>query len=109
MNKELFVETINTLKKQSDHDRKCSKFLNKVFPDAFGTNLMYDNHILVNQLIKILQVAFNDKNRDSWIEYFIYELDFGAENDRLSVYIKDKKINLSSAENLYDFLVDKSE
>ena len=41
----------------------------------------------------------------SWIEYFLWELNFGEENYRLKVYDENKKeIPMSTAAELYDFL-----
>ena len=51
---------------------------------------------------------FKDKSEHSWIEYYCYELDFGAENWRLKAYDENKKeIPLSNAEQLYNLLISK--
>lgn len=105
--KKLFIETIMALKKQHIHDTKCAKKIKEVFPDAFEASLRYQNHYITNQLIKLLQVAFNDETEHSMIEYFLWELDFGKQNNKLSAYRKDKsKINLSTAGHLYDYLIE---
>lgn len=107
LSKKLFVETITAIKKQYIHDIKCAKKIKEVFPYAFEASLSYQNHYLLNQLVKLLQVAFNDETEHSMIEYFLWELDFGNKNNKLSAYRKDKsKINLSTAGHLYDYLIE---
>jgi hypothetical protein len=105
MNKELFIASIEALHKQVEHDIKVSKLLGEAFPNAFEANLMPDNHYLSNAIIRILQEEMNDIGKDSWIEYFLWELDFGRENYRLKVTQNGKEIPMSTAGELYDFLV----
>lgn len=103
--KEVFVETISKIKQQYEWDKDCSEKLKSVFPNAFKANLMYENHLVMNQIVKLLQVAFNDNHEHSWIEYFLWELNFGEENYRLKATDKDgKNIPLSTAGELYDLL-----
>ncbi len=104
--REVFVETIEKIRQQYEHDKMCSEKLKYVFPNAFTPNLMYENHLIMNQLVKLLQVAFNDEHEHSWIEYFMWELDFGLKNDKLKATDKDgKNIPLSNSSELYDCLV----
>jgi hypothetical protein len=42
---------------------------------------------------------------DSWIKYFLWELDFGKENYRLKVTQDGKEIKMSSAGELYELLI----
>ena len=112
MTKDLFVKSILALKAQFEHDNKISEKLSEVFPNAFEANLLYDNHWLRNSLIENLQIAMNDEFdtqfKQSWIEYFCFDLNFGAENNKLKVFDKNKKeIPMSTPEQLYDFLKNK--
>lgn len=103
MEKELFVKSIVAIQKQLQHDILVAEKLGEAFPNAFNANLLPDNHWLQNALIENLATAMKDK--DSWIEHFCWELNFGAENYRLKVYDKDKKeISLSTPEELWEFL-----
>lgn len=105
ISKELFVETIEKIKQQYNHDLQCAEKLKDVFPNAFTANLMYENHLIMNQLVKLLQVQLNDENEHSWIEYFMWELDFGAKNDKYKATDKNgNNIPLSNASELYDLL-----
>lgn len=104
--KDLFVETIEALKKQYEHDKKCHEAFKVILPNDYVTS--YDNHLLTNQLVKLLQIEFNDDHKDSWIEYYLWELDFGKEYKKGCCKFKDgTNIDLSDAGKLYDFLITK--
>ena len=106
MEKQTFIDCINALEKQTRQDIANSVLLAKVFKGSHSANLLPDNHYLTNIIIKILQEEFKDKSADSWIEYYCYELDFGAENWRLKTYDENKKeIPLSNPEQLYNLLI----
>ena len=108
MEKQTFIDCINALEKQTKQDIANSELLAKVFKDSHSANLLPDNHYLTNILLRILQEEFKDKSEHSWIEYYCYELDFGAENWRLKAYDENKKeIPLSNPEQLYNLLISK--
>ena len=108
MDKQLFIEAIEAIQKQLQLDSEVSKHLGKAFPYAFEANLLPRNHFLKNALIHVLQVEMNDlqlcEHGQSWIEYFLWELNFGEENYRLKVTKNGKEIKMSNAAELYDFL-----
>ena len=109
MNKELFIEAIEAIQKQVQLDIEISKHLGKAFPDAFEANLLPKNHFLQNALLHILQVEMNDLQLcelgQSWIEYFLWELNFGEENYRLKAAENGNNIPMSNASELYDYLI----
>ena len=103
MTKELFIATINSIKKQIEIDRKNSSMLQKMFPDD-SIYCGYNNKELFNALNKILKESMKDEY--DWIDYFMYGLDFGKKYYNGCVLDRDKSIiNLSTAENLYEFLI----
>lgn len=103
INKKLFIETINTLEKQFKKDHLFSEHMGMAFPNAFEANLLPDNNIIISQIIKLLEDLTNDN--DEWIQYFIWELDFGKEYKDGCVNYKDgTNIDLSSSEKLWEFL-----
>ena len=68
---------------------------------------MYKNHLLTGQLIKILQEQMQDNHAHSWIEYFMFELEYGKKKGNNSAWRKDGRvIDLSDAGKLYDFLIE---
>lgn len=110
ISKELFIESINAIKQQSELDSKCT--------DAFRTILQqdyisgYDNSVVVGQMIKLLEELTGDKKEPvagSWIEYFIYELDFGSKYKKGDVRGKDGTIiPLATSEDLWKLLSKKN-
>lgn len=105
MNKETFIAAIKAIELQFEHDKKCSEAFETILPSDHVS--FYDNHWLTNALVMVLQEAFNDTKPQSWIEYYLWELDFGKENYRLKASRKDgSNIPLSTPEELYDFLIE---
>jgi len=105
MKKAQFVRSIIALQKQAEQDREFAQNLGKAFSNCFVANLLPDNQHLQKALLLLLKEAMNDLGEDSWIEYFCFELDFGK-NSELGVSDKDgKNIPLSTAEELWDFLI----
>lgn len=102
--KELFLETIEVLRLQREKDDKCHEAWKVLLPDDFVTG--YDNHLVIAQLTKILQLAFKDEGRDSWIDYYIWELNFGSKyTEGCAKYKNGLNIDISTPEKLYEFLV----
>jgi hypothetical protein len=98
--KEQFTKSMEAIKEQVDIDIKNHDALEVLLPSDFVTNF---RNVLYNALIDILEEVTNDNG--GWIEYFLWELDFGKENWRLKVYSKDKKeIPLSSIDDLWNLL-----
>jgi len=106
ISKELFIETMTALQTQYEHDSKCSKAAGIIFPDTHIG--LYDNHRLTNQVVKFLQIAFNDEHKDSWIEYYMWELGFGKKwsEDFTARRVDKSIIRMSNAGELFDFLIE---
>jgi len=102
LSKELFTETINEIEKQHRHDCKCSEAFKVILPNDYISN--YDNHWLQNQLVKVLQIAMNDDHKHSWIEYYMWELDFGLGYYEGCVEVHGKDFELKNASDLWDLL-----
>ena len=101
--RELFVETINEIEKQYEHDRKCSDAFKVILPNDYVSN--YANHWLQNQLLKVIQIAMNDDHKYSLIEYFLWELDFGKKYKVGCMKNRDgSPIDFSDAGRLWDYL-----
>lgn len=98
MKKENFVAIMEALKKQRVHDDMCSEKLK----DVFSEYISYNNGYIFDAIIEFLTNELNDKS--GWIEHYIYELNFGALNDRLKVYKSGEEIPLKTAEDLWNIL-----
>lgn len=107
ISKEVFIETIDSIEKQYEHDNKCLEAASLIYEDAFEGNLFYRNSWLQNALITLLQIEFNDEKAQSWIDYYLWELDFGKKNNVMQAYREDgSEIKLTNASELYDCLVE---
>jgi hypothetical protein len=107
VSKSLFLETMEAIEKQYKHDQKCNTAFKTLLPNDYTSG--YDNHWVNNELIKYLQKAMNDEHAESWIEYFLWELDFGKKYRPGSVIRKDKThIDLSNTGKLYDYLIEEN-
>lgn len=104
LSKVKFRGILNNIKKQHKKDNKAIKAYNKILgEDSYVVN-PYDYSNIYNSLIELLEINFNDKGK--WIEYFIYELDFGKKYTKDSVLSCDgKSIDVSDAGKLYDLLI----
>lgn len=104
ISKDVFVEAINAVKAQHFHDLKCAASFSVVYPESFA--LLYDNNFLKHAIIDILEKGMCDEGEHSWIEYFIYDLEFGAKYTEGCVSINEgAPIDISTPELLWDFLV----
>ena len=101
--KELFKSSIEALQQQRRHDAQCIKALRVVFP-ADHIICGYNNDVLEEALIAMLKQTMDDDNRHSWIDYYIYELDFGKSWKESSVTIDNKPIKLKTVDDLWDLL-----
>lgn len=108
ISKDKFIEIINNLGKQLEHDRKCSDAFSVILPNDYIS--LYDNGLLFSTIIDLLKEAFDDNIPNSNIEYFIYELNFGKEEmSATAITIDDKTFPLTNAEELYNLLMLKYE
>ena len=99
--KEQFIKIMNGIKKQIDIDAKNNKAFSVILENDFVSNV---KNVLYDVIIDFLETATNDKGE--WITYFVYELDFGKENNRLQVYDKDdSEIPLSTLDDLWNILI----
>ncbi len=105
IDRDLFIETMDAIQKQVKYDDHFAETIESLFPDA--SIVRYDNHLINNQIIKLLQLAFMDNHPHSWIEYFMFDLEFGSAYYPGVATEKDgKEIDLSDASHLYDFLLE---
>lgn len=103
ISKELFVEAIEAIKAQQFHDFKCCAAFAIVFPDAYTT--LYNNGFIGDALLKMLKVGMCDEGENSWIEYFMWELEFGKRYREGCVRQDDVPIDISTPDLLWEFLV----
>lgn len=97
-----FIEIIEQIEKQASHDVNYCRTLGKLIHPHIEP---YENHLINNALFKIIQIAFKDNHKHSWIEYYCWELNFGKDYKEKCATRKDgTNIDLSDASKLYDYL-----
>ena len=111
MNKEQFVNCIDSIKKQMEYDTQSSIKIGEVFSDAFTANLRYNNDFVIDALFDVLTIIFGDSG--GWIGYFVYELEFGKKWDETRVTIEEygvkNFIKLETSSDLFDLLIKSKE
>ena len=103
--KENFVFVLSQLEKQIEKERNLLKFLSEGYIDGYPVSTFSEP--LLETTIKLLSFFFEDdafKNKSStWIEWFIYDNDFGR--GKLSAFLDKKEYTFSNASEFYDFLI----
>ena len=106
ISKKMFVEAIEALKEQIDHDAKVSTAFQELFIDA--GNMMPDNERLIFQLVRLLNEGMNDTTPDAvgntFVSWFVYETDFGRKDNIIKLNGKTYKI--TTAAQLYDTILE---
>lgn len=100
LSKEVFIECLNFMKERNDAMGK----LNKIFTEEFEDSIFYPYFKYENMLGQVLKDAMRDEG--DWIEYFLYEGDYGRDLKPDSVTEADgTPIDITTPEKLYDFLI----
>jgi hypothetical protein len=111
INKKAFIEAIDSIEQQFEHDKNCSDAFSIILPNDHVT--LYDNSHILSGFIDLLKRLTNDVNDEgneySWIEYFIYELDFGKKYEEGKVTSYGDNIRLKTSSDLYALLVNNNE
>lgn len=114
ISKEKFVNYINFIKSLEEKECKLQDHLEECFGrDNVGYIFIYNDVVpkIIELLCDNVGIEYNgDPYCGDDIQYFIYELDFGTKKFSNEAIEKEdgSKVDLSSAEKLYDYLVDLS-
>lgn len=103
MKKEDFVKRINKLKEQFDYDNEASKAFGVILKNDFVSG--YDNSKIIDEYISLLSENIGDTSK--WIEYYVYEVEFGKKDYEGRIKIDNENIRLSTPEDLYDLIKNK--
>ena len=95
ISEELFTKCIDALKKQYDFEKECYE----VFRTTFFVPGDWDE-----TMIEVLSEIFRDD--DDWIDYFVYELNFGREWKPGVVKVDGTDVRLADTKDLYNLLMD---
>lgn len=100
----LFVETINAIKEQEMKDEEFNN-LTRNF-DVLGQGLWYDNRLIIEQLIKLLQKLFDKDSNSDNVNWWIYETNFGKSHPIVGPN-ENQLFYINNPEDLFDFINDK--
>lgn len=104
LSKEKFVKYIKDIQTVVEYESGLYDFLTK---HKVGGYIFQPN--CIDTVIDLLNTIFGESDNDGWINYFVWELNFGKEyKDGMVLNSESKPIRLDTAERLYDFLCEMS-
>lgn len=102
MNRELFTEVIEEIKKTYDYQEGLNRYFEKNDVDGY----LYQPDCIC-AIMKLLHYIFGEKDKNEWISYFCFELNFGRKYKEGSVLDENgKNIPLETVDDLYDILTE---
>ena len=105
LNREIFTEIMNDIKMVYEYHESLNAFLHE--KGAEGYIFQPDG---VSSVIKLLHMIFEKEDRDEWISYFCFELEFGKKWKAGMITDKDgEDIPLGTIGDLYYLLCPESE
>jgi len=106
MTKKQFLVFLNYFKQCKKMEEDVIDNLEKVFPYTFRANLEIKPMVFLKSCyLDLLKTVMNDKF--GYIEYFIYELDFGQKwKNGMCIDEKGNDIKLQTGEDLYNLLME---
>ena len=103
--REEFLKAIEALKQQNAIDDNFQTHMETVFPESYAP--IYEN-VLWALSIHLLELAMED--RYEYVSWWVYETDYGKSEDMTEISWtedgQEKSVKLTTAEALYDFLVE---
>ena len=104
--KEQFCEYIKFIIDQHNKEEKLDDAMYDMSPDFFVD--FYPFHEYENILVRLLNEKYNlekDENGETWIEYYLYELEYGKNYKDFPIECPNgETIYLSSPKILYDLI-----
>lgn len=101
ISKKDFIEIMEELKISNDYQDG----LNKYFRAHRAEGFLHQPDCMC-AAIKLLHIILGELDKDEWIDYFCFELDFGRKWKKGAVVIDNKSdICLKTAEDLYNYLI----
>ena len=98
MSKESFIRSINKMKECDRKIQNIEKVLMENCDDA-----IFCPPSLETEMIQMLKDLFHDES--SWIEYYIFDLDFGEKWEEGMITETGKSVSMRTPEELYDILI----
>lgn len=104
MKKQSFVMLMKSIERQYESDYRMGGLITRMGDNEINNHRFVYTTKLIDEALSALTAEFNDKN--GWINYFVYETDFGKKADELHIVKADKStVKFYTAGHLYDWLV----
>lgn len=104
ISKEEFVEQINFIKSNGEKFNRLCDLMEELSPGFrvdFLPNFSYNEKI-----IRLLNILMHEDPEDSLIDYYVYDLGFGEEEElKPQILFAHKIYSVATPEDLYDTLV----
>ena len=103
LSKEKFIRAIDHIKEHDELESNLCSALEAMSPDSYCCAFVYSKYETLT--IDLIKEALGLDEEVDWIEYFIYDLEFGAKFKVGCVVEADgKAVDLSTPAALYDYL-----
>lgn len=103
LSKEKFIAALDHIKQHNDLESNLCSALEAMSPESYCCAFVYSKYETLT--IDLIKEALSLDEENDWIEYFIYDLEFGTKFKPGDVIEADgKAIDLSTSANLYDYL-----
>jgi hypothetical protein len=99
LSKKDFINAINDVEKVNRYQEGLNNYLRK--NDVEGYIFQPD---CSSTVINLLHNIMGEKDKDEWIDYYCFELDFGKKWKEGTINIDGKDITLQTPEDLYNLL-----
>lgn len=105
--RELFKDCIEALQKQYEKEIRFADFMEEYLDGRCVPTLSDDvQSALVNLLSYVMEpTTAIHEGWDTWVEWWVYEKDFGRDIKIKAFDENDKEISLNTVDELYDYLV----
>ena len=102
MNKKTFTKHLNRIKEMFEAEEKITKSLQLIGSKDFPTDFSLEKPITF--MTEVLKDSMDDK--DDWIGYFMYELDFGKHKMAKNCVVEKDgtKVSLQNMSDLYNYI-----
>jgi len=100
MDKELFIYSMEQLKIYLDREQEINSMFDNIFSNDYITGI--DNGTLLSAYMNILKKLTKDDS--GWIEYFVWDLDFGKDYKDGCITENGVNVKLDTIESLWNII-----
>jgi hypothetical protein len=100
MNKTLFINCLQDLKSQFEYLDRMQEAFKVILPQDYITGFDYGK--LIDSHLALLAHVMGDVN--DWIDYFVWELNFGEKWEEGMVTDNEKDVKLQTIDDLWNLL-----